>query len=97
MPPEVLAVYPHLADMPRRVWMRLFGSARREIDILAAISDTVIAEPGIRAALAERAQAEVAVRVCFLCPGPWQTGLAPRMLGRRQGTRMKCPQPWLKR
>ena len=34
-PDELRSVYPHRLAMPREVWTRFFGSARREIDILA--------------------------------------------------------------
>ncbi len=34
-PGEVVAVYPHRWSVPREVWHRLFGQARREIGILA--------------------------------------------------------------
>ncbi len=31
---EVLAIYPHRADVPRDAWQRLFSSAEREIGVL---------------------------------------------------------------
>jgi hypothetical protein len=34
-PEELGTVYPHRWAVPREVWARLFGSAEREIDILA--------------------------------------------------------------
>lgn len=68
LPTEVRAIYPHLGAVPREVWLRLFGSAHREIGILAGSGDTVLGDPGIRAVLAERRQAGVTVRICLAYP-----------------------------
>src|SRR6202035_1248911 len=35
-PPEVKAIYPHLKDVPRETWIRLFGRAQERIDILTS-------------------------------------------------------------
>ena len=51
-PQEVQAVYPHLRDLPRETWLRLFGRAQEQIDILAgsalflATDPLVMADPG---------------------------------------------------
>jgi len=64
-PEEVLAIYPHRDAVPREVWLRLFGSAQREIGILDDTDMPVAADPPIGAALAERARSGVKMRICL--------------------------------
>jgi transcriptional regulator with XRE-family HTH domain len=63
-PEEVLAIYPHRDTVPRDVWVRLFGSAQREIGILDDADMPVAADPPIAAVLAERARSGVRMRIC---------------------------------
>lgn len=64
-PDEVRAVYPHLDTVPQDVLLRLFGSAQREIGILADTGTVITKDAQVMAVLAERARAGVAVRICL--------------------------------
>jgi len=64
-PDEVLAIYPHRDAVPLAVWLRLFGSAQREIGILDDVDMPVAADPPIAAVLAERARSGVRIRICL--------------------------------
>ena len=64
-PDEVLAIYPHRDAVPQDVWLRLFGSAQREIGILDDAAMPVAADPPIAAVLAERATSGVKMRICL--------------------------------
>lgn len=64
-PDEVIAIYPRRDAVPRDVWLRLFGSAQREIGILEDADMPVAADPPIAAVLAERARAGVKIRICL--------------------------------
>ena len=68
-PDEVLAIYPHRDTVPRDVWLRVLGSAQREIGILDDASLPLAADRHIVAVLAERAQSEVRLRICLGDPG----------------------------
>ena len=79
-PDEIVAVYPHRDTMPQDIWLRMLGSAQHEIGIL---DDTGLSPAGtqpIVAALAERADSGVSVRIC-LCdsdaPGVPQRTVRP--------------------
>jgi transcriptional regulator with XRE-family HTH domain len=67
-PEEVLAIYPHRDDMPRDLWRALFGSAKREIGILAETGLFLAEDPRILAILDDRAEAGVKVRICLRDP-----------------------------
>jgi transcriptional regulator with XRE-family HTH domain len=67
-PDEVQAVYPHLDAVPEDVWLRLFGSAKRQIGVLADAGQPLTGRPRLRAVLAERAAAGVSVRICLRDP-----------------------------
>lgn len=69
VPAEVQSIYPHVGAVPREVWLRLFGSAERKIDILAGSGDGVLRDPEVRDVLAGKAQAGIAVRICLVGPG----------------------------
>ena len=69
LPEEVQAVYPHAYAVPRGAWLRLFGSAEREIDVLDG-GEFAGRDPGSIDVLADRARAGVMVRVCLACPAP---------------------------
>lgn len=63
-PDEVHAIYPHLDAVPEDVWIRLFGSAEREIGILADSAQPIAAYPRALAVLVEKA-AGVGLRICL--------------------------------
>jgi transcriptional regulator with XRE-family HTH domain len=67
-PDEVLAIYPRRDAVPREVWLRLFGSAQREVGILDCSGLFVAGDPSILGALADSARAGVAVRICIRDP-----------------------------
>lgn len=62
------AVYPHRDAVPREAWLRLFGSAQREIAILEGGGCLLADHEGLAELLAERAQAGVAIRICLAKP-----------------------------
>jgi len=67
-PEEVQAIYPHRDDVPHDLWRTLFGSAEREIGILADSGLFLANDPGILSVLRNRAQAGVKVRICLRDP-----------------------------
>jgi transcriptional regulator with XRE-family HTH domain len=67
-PEEVRAIYPHRDDVPRDLWRTLFGSATREIGILAEDGLFLAEIPGILTTLGDRAHAGVRVRICLRDP-----------------------------
>jgi transcriptional regulator with XRE-family HTH domain len=70
-PEELGTVYPHRWAIPREVWARLFGSAEREIAILAYSALFLAEDTGILWILAEKGQAGVSVRIALGDPdGP---------------------------
>ena len=70
-PEELGKVYPHRWAVPREVWARLFGSAEREIAILAYSALFLAEDTGILRILAEKGQAGVSVRIALGDPdGP---------------------------
>jgi transcriptional regulator with XRE-family HTH domain len=64
-PVEVVAVYPHLANVPSEAWLRLFGSAQREIGLLDHHGLPLLSDHDVLDALTERAGAGVVVRICL--------------------------------
>lgn len=64
-PDEVRAIYPRLGAVPEDVWLDLFGSAEREIGILADSAQPIAAYPRVLAVLAERAASGVHLRICL--------------------------------
>jgi transcriptional regulator with XRE-family HTH domain len=62
-PDELSTVYPHRAAVPREVWTRFFGSAEREIGILAYSALFVAEDRGILRVLAEKGRAGVHIRI----------------------------------
>ena len=70
-PDELGTVYPHRWAVPREVWARLFGSADREIAILAYSALFLAEDAGILRILAEKGRAGVNVRIALGDPdGP---------------------------
>jgi transcriptional regulator with XRE-family HTH domain len=64
-PAELGTVYPHRWAVPREVWARLFGSAEREIAILAYGALFLAEDAGILRILADRGRADVVVRIAL--------------------------------
>jgi transcriptional regulator with XRE-family HTH domain len=64
-PEEVVAVYPHLAAVPREVWLHLFGAAQREISFLDHHELSLAGDLDVVKVLAERAGAGVPIRICL--------------------------------
>ena len=70
-PEELGTVYPHRWAVPREAWVRLFGSAEREIAILAYSALFLAEDAGILRILSDRARAGVSVRIALGDPdGP---------------------------
>ena len=70
-PAEIKAIYPNRHAVPREAWLSLFGSAEREIGILACSGLFLAREPGVLDVLAGRAREGVRVRICLRDPdGP---------------------------
>ena len=67
-PAEIKAIYPNRQAMPREAWLSLFGSAVREIGILACSGLFLATEPGVLDMLADRARDGVRVRICLHDP-----------------------------
>jgi hypothetical protein len=68
-PEELGAVYPHRWAVPREVWVRLFESADRQIDILAYSALFLAEDAGILRILADKGRAGVGVRIALGDPG----------------------------
>jgi len=64
-PEELGTVYPHRWAVPREAWVRLFGSAEREIAILAYSALFLAEDAGILGMLAEKGRSGVAVRIAL--------------------------------
>jgi transcriptional regulator with XRE-family HTH domain len=64
-PEELGTVYPHRWAVPREVWVRLFGSAEQEIDILAYSALFLAEDTGILRILAGKGRAGVTVRIAL--------------------------------
>lgn len=67
-PDEVVAVYPHRDQIPGHAWLRFFGTASREIAILACSGMFLADVPGMLDVLQRRAEAGVKVRLCLRDP-----------------------------
>ena len=64
-PDELSTVYPHRLAVPREVWTRFFGSAEREIGILAYSALFLAEDRGILRLLAEKGRAGVNIRIAI--------------------------------
>ena len=70
-PAEIKAIYPNRHAVPRDAWLSLFGSAVREIGILACSGLFLASETGVLGLLADRGRDGVRVRICLRDPdGP---------------------------
>jgi hypothetical protein len=67
-PNEVQAVYSHLDAVPEGVWLRLFGSAERDIGIIAETADPFVTYPRVLGVLARKAASGIRVRLCLPDP-----------------------------
>ena len=63
--------------MPEDVWIRLFGTAEREIGILADSAQPIAAYPRVLAVLAEKVASGVGLRICL--PDLHVTAVAQRL------------------
>ena len=64
-PDDLSMVYPHRVAVPREVWIRFFGSAGREIGILAYSALFLAEDIGILRLLAEKGRAGVNIRIAL--------------------------------
>jgi hypothetical protein len=64
-PDDVQAVYPHLHAVPQGVWLRLFGSAERDIGVLTETAEPFAAYPRLLGVLARKAASGIRVRICL--------------------------------
>jgi transcriptional regulator with XRE-family HTH domain len=64
-PDELSMVYPHRSAVPREVWVRFFGSAEREIGILAYSALFLAEDKGILHLLAEKGREAVNIRIAL--------------------------------
>lgn len=64
-PEELGSVYPHRWAIPRETWIRFFGSAEREIGILAYSALFLAEDAGILQVLAAKARQGVRVRIAL--------------------------------
>lgn len=67
-PGEVVAIYPRRDSVTAETWIRLFGSAGREVGVLADSAFVLAEDSGLLDVLAERARAGVRARVCLADP-----------------------------
>jgi transcriptional regulator with XRE-family HTH domain len=68
-PDEVVAVYPRGSAVPWDVWLRVLGSAQREIGILDHPGTPLVGDQPVRELLAERVRCGVSVRICLTTSG----------------------------
>jgi len=64
-PDELIAVYPHSSAVPWDVWLRVLGSAQREIGILDDPGMPVIGDRPVMELLTERVRCGVRVQICL--------------------------------
>jgi len=81
-PDDVVAVYPHSEAVPRDVWMRVLGSAQRDIGILDHPSMPIAGDQPIMEVLAERVSYGVSVRICLSGSGRIDAAQRPASIGR---------------
>ena len=58
-------MYPHREAVPREVWIRFFGSAEREIGILAYSALFLAEDRGILRLLAEKGRSDINIRIAL--------------------------------
>jgi transcriptional regulator with XRE-family HTH domain len=64
-PQEIQAIYPHLKDIPRETWLRLFGNAQERIDILTPDGLFLTTDSEMLDILRDRTTAGVKERICL--------------------------------
>jgi transcriptional regulator with XRE-family HTH domain len=67
-PDEVRTIYPYRDAVPWDTWLRLFGSAKCEVGILACSGLFLAEDPSLLACLAAEARTGVSVRICVRDP-----------------------------
>jgi transcriptional regulator with XRE-family HTH domain len=89
-PEELGTVYPHRWAVPREVWVRLFGSAQREIAILAYSALFLAEDAGILRILAGKGRAGVTVRIALGNPdGPYAAQRGEESIGDAMAARIR--------
>jgi transcriptional regulator with XRE-family HTH domain len=67
-PDDAVAVYPRRDDVPAEAWVRLLGSAKRQVGMLGGGGPFLARQCGVRSVLLERVRTGVQVRVCLRDP-----------------------------
>jgi transcriptional regulator with XRE-family HTH domain len=89
-PEELGTVYPHRWAVPREVWVRLFGSAEREIDILAYSALFLAEDAGVLRILMDKGRAGVTVRIALGNPdGPYAAQRGEESIGDAMAARIR--------
>jgi transcriptional regulator with XRE-family HTH domain len=90
-PEDVYAIYPRRDRVPSEVWLNMFASAERDIGILANTGLFIASQPAVLAALEERAQASVRLRICLRdSAAPFPADDAQPALGRKLPPRIEA-------
>jgi transcriptional regulator with XRE-family HTH domain len=89
-PEELGTVYPHRWAVPRKVRVRLFGSAEREIDILADSALFLAEDAGILRILMDKGRAGVTVRIALGNPdGPYAAQRGEESIGDARAAKIR--------
>jgi transcriptional regulator with XRE-family HTH domain len=89
-PEELGTVYPHRWAVPREVWVRLFGSSEREIDILAYSALFLAEDAGILRILMDKGRAGITVRIALGNPdGPYAAQRGEESIGEAMAARIR--------
>ena len=75
-PQEIQAIYPHRDDVPRETWLRLFGHAQEQIDILASSALFLAVGPGGIGHPGRPGSGGVKERICLRDPDVLDIGSA---------------------
>ena len=86
MSPELRCTYPNRGAVPRAVWVELFGSAAREIDVLAYSALFLFDDRELLRLIRERAESGVRVRLAL--GDPAAPAVAQRGIDERIGSAM---------
>ena len=89
-PEELGTLYPHRWAVPREVWVRLFGSAEREIDILAYSALFLAEDAGILRILMDKGRAGITVRIALGNPdGPYAAQRGEESIGEAMAAKIR--------
>ena len=89
-PEELVTLYPHRWAVPREVWVRLFGSAEREIDILAYSALFLAEDAGILRILMDKGRAGITVRIALGNPdGPYAAQRGEESIGETMAAKIR--------